>query len=59
MKLFLVLFSLFSCHFFPLGPNSLLTNLFSNTLTLRCSISVRDRGTYPRKAVGGIVGIIF
>ena len=38
----------------PLGPNILLNTLFSNTLSLRSSLSVGDQVSYPYKTTGKI-----
>ena len=50
------------CHFlqFPvtsslLGPNTLLSNLFSNTLSLRSSLSVSDQVSHPYRTTGNII----
>jgi hypothetical protein len=49
--------SLCSLRHFPvassfLGPNILLSTLFSNTLSLCFSLSVRDQVSYPYKTTG-------
>jgi hypothetical protein len=38
-----------------LGPNILLSNLFSNTLNLCSSLSVRDEVSYPYRTKGKII----
>jgi hypothetical protein len=38
-----------------LGPNTLLNTLFSNTLSLRSSLNVRDQVSHPYKATGKII----
>jgi hypothetical protein len=38
-----------------LGPNVLLSTLFSNTLSLCCSLNVRDQVSHPYKTTGRIV----
>ena len=38
-----------------LGPNILLSTLFSNTLSLRPSLNVRDQDSHPYKTVGKII----
>ena len=52
--------SLCSCLHFPvalsiLGPNILLSTLFSNTLSLRSSLCVRNQVSHPYKATGKII----
>jgi len=37
-----------------LGPNTLLNTLFSNTLSLRSSLNVRDHVSHPYKTAGKI-----
>ena len=39
----------------PLGPNILLSTLFSNTLTLRSSLNVSDQVLHPFKTTGNII----
>jgi hypothetical protein len=39
----------------PLGPNILLSTLFSNTLSLYTSLNVRDQVSHPCKRTGRIV----
>jgi len=38
-----------------LGPNILLSTLFSNALNLCSSLSVRDQVSHPYKTTGGII----
>src|SRR5215475_7573946 len=38
-----------------LGPNTLLNTLFSNTLSLRSSLSVSDQVSHPYKTTGKII----
>src|SRR5215475_2028009 len=38
-----------------LGPNTLLSTLFSNTLSLRSSLSVSDQLSHPYKTTGKII----
>ena len=38
-----------------LGPNILLSTLFSNTLSLRSSLSVSDQVSHPYKTAGKII----
>jgi len=38
-----------------LGPNTLLSTLFSNTLSLRSSLNVRDQVSHPYKTTGQII----
>jgi hypothetical protein len=38
-----------------LGPNVLLNSLFSNILSLRSSLSVRDQVSHPYKTTGNTV----
>jgi len=40
-----------------LGPNILLSTLFSNTLSLRSSLSVRDQAPYPYSSTGEISSV--
>ena len=40
-----------------LGPNSLLNTLFSNTLSLRTSLSVSDQVSHPYKTTAKIIGM--
>jgi phosphate starvation-inducible membrane PsiE len=44
-----------SRHFLLLGPNILLSILFSNTLNLCSSLSVRDQVSHPYKTTGKIM----
>jgi hypothetical protein len=39
----------------PLGPNTLLNTLFSNTLSLRSSLNVSDQVSHPYKTTGKII----
>jgi hypothetical protein len=41
-----------------LGPNILLSTLFSKTLSLCSSLSVRDQVSYPYKTTGKIITLI-
>jgi hypothetical protein len=50
MKLLIMQFSPTSCHFI-----SLRSNLFSNILSLRSSLNVRDQVSHPYKATGRII----
>jgi hypothetical protein len=38
-----------------LGPNTLLSTLFSNTLSLRSSLNVSDQASHPYKTAGKII----
>ena len=38
-----------------LGPNTLLNTLFSNTLSLRSSLNVRDQVSHPYRTMGNII----
>jgi hypothetical protein len=38
-----------------LGPNIFLSTLFSNTLSLCCSLRVRDQVSHPYKTTGKII----
>ena len=38
-----------------LGPNTLLSTLFSNTLSLRSSLSVSDQVSHPYRTMGNII----
>ena len=38
-----------------LGPNILLNTLFSNTLSLRCSLNMSDQVSHPYKTTGNII----
>jgi hypothetical protein len=50
MKFLIVQLPPFSRHFIPLlGPDILLRTLFSNTLSLCSSLSVRDQASHPYK----------
>jgi hypothetical protein len=40
-----------------LGPNILLSTLFSNILSLRSSLNTRDQISHPRRTTGKIVGL--
>ena len=40
---------------FLLGPNTLLSNLFSNTLNLRLPLSVSDQVSHPHRTTGNII----
>jgi hypothetical protein len=40
-----------------LGPNILLSTLFSNTLNLCSSLNVRDKVSHPYKTIGKIIGL--
>jgi hypothetical protein len=60
MKLLIRQFFPPSCHFIPhpsvlLGPNILLSVLFSNTLNLCSSLNLRDQVSLPYKTTGKIV----
>jgi hypothetical protein len=55
MKLLIMLFSPTSLYFFPLGPNILLSTLFSNTIGLCSSLNVRDQLSHPHKTTGKII----
>ena len=46
-------YSLFSSSF--LGPNILLSTLFSNTLTLSSSLNISDQVSHPYKTTGKII----
>jgi hypothetical protein len=50
MKLFIMQSSLASCNF-HLCPNTLHSTLFSNTLNLCSSLSVRDQVSHPYKSI--------
>jgi hypothetical protein len=55
MQLLIVQLPAFSCYFIPfLGPNILIRTLFSNTLSLCSSLSVRDQVSRPYKTTGRI-----
>jgi hypothetical protein len=52
--------SLWSFLYFPvtsshLGPNVLLSTLFSNTLSLRSSLNVSDQVSHPYKTKGKVI----
>jgi hypothetical protein len=49
VQLLIMQFSLTSCHLSLLGPNILLSTLFSNTLNLCSSLKVRDKVSHPYK----------
>jgi hypothetical protein len=55
MELLIIKFSLTSCYLTRLGPNILLSTLFSNSLNLCSSLSVKDQVCYPYKTVKIIV----
>ena len=38
-----------------LGPNNLLNNLFSNTLSLRSSLNISDQDSHPYRTAGNII----
>jgi phosphate starvation-inducible membrane PsiE len=40
-----------------LGPNTLLSTLFSNTFSLRSSLNVSDQASHPYKTTGKIIVI--
>ena len=48
-----LLHSLFTSS--PLGPNILLSTLFSNTLTLHSSLNISDQVSHPYKTTGKII----
>jgi len=56
MKLLNLQSSASSCHCL-LGPNVLLSNLFSNTLTLCFLLSVKDQVLHPYKTTGNISSV--
>ena len=41
-----------------LGPNTLLSTLFSNTLSLRSSLSVSDQDSHPYRTTGNIIVLL-
>jgi len=58
-------FSSSSCSFLHspvtsslLGPNTFLNTLFSNTLSLRCSLNVSDQVSHPYKTTGKIIVLV-
>jgi hypothetical protein len=55
MKLLVMQFSPPSRHLIPLGPNILLSILFSNTLSLCSSLNVRDRVSHSYRTTGKII----
>ena len=55
-----------SCSFFHscitsslLGPNILLSTLFSNALSLHSSLNVRDQASHPYKTTGNIIVVAY
>jgi hypothetical protein len=48
-------FSAISRHLILLGPNILLSTLFSNTLSLCSSLNVRDQVSHPYRTIGIII----
>jgi hypothetical protein len=54
LKLFIMQFSPASCHLLLFGRNILLSNLFSNTLSLCSSLNVRDKVSYVYRTTGTI-----
>jgi hypothetical protein len=42
-----------------LGPNILLSTLFSNTLSLRFSFNIRDQVSHPYRTTGKIIAYTF
>jgi hypothetical protein len=55
MKLPILQSSLVCTTSSPLGPNILLTTLFTNTLNLCSSLSVTDQVPHPYKRIGKII----
>jgi hypothetical protein len=55
MELLIMQSSTASCHFLPLGPFTVLSTLFSNTLKLCSSLSLRDQISHPHKTTDKIV----
>jgi hypothetical protein len=53
MKLLVMQFSPFTSSLF--GPNIPLSTLFSNTLSLRSSLNVRDQVSHPYRTTGKII----
>jgi hypothetical protein len=51
MKLLINMFYPTSCQLF-LGPNVIVNNLFSNTLSLCSSLKVKDQVSRPYKIIG-------
>jgi hypothetical protein len=49
IKLLVMQFSPLPYYFVPLGPNILLNTLFSDTLSLRSSLSASDQVSHPNK----------
>jgi hypothetical protein len=54
-ELFIMQFSPLSRHLISLGPNILLSTLFSNTLSLCSSLNVRDQFAHPYRTTGKII----
>jgi len=50
-----MLFSPLPCYIVLLGPNILLSTLFSNTLSLLSSFNVSDQVSHPYKTTGKII----
>jgi hypothetical protein len=55
MKLLIMQFSPPSHHSIPFSPNILLSTLFSNTLSICSSLTVRDRVSHPYRTTGKII----
>jgi hypothetical protein len=55
MKLFVMWSSPLPCYLVPLGPNILLSTLFSKNLSLRFSLNVSDQVSHPGKTIGKII----
>jgi hypothetical protein len=55
MELLIIKFSPLPCYLIPLDPNILLNTLFSNTLSLRFSLTVSNQVSHPYKTVRKII----
>src|SRR5215475_4379829 len=51
IQLLVMQLSPFPRHLVPLSPNTLLSTLFSNTLSLRSSLNVSDQVSHPYKTI--------
>ena len=57
IKLLIMLFSPFPVTSSVLGPNIVLSTVFSNTLSLRSSLSMSDHVSHPYKTTGKIIAL--
>ena len=55
IKFLIMQFSPLTCYLVLLGPNILLSTLFSNTLSLRSSLNDSDQVSHPYKTIGRII----